>query len=151
MATVRTLVVPVGGGGLAGGIAVLVRAVAPHVRIIGVQSELTNAMSLSLATGRRAVIPVVPTLADGLAGQVDDEGMLIGRFALDEIVEVSEPQIADTMLWLSRMHGARVEGSGAVATAAVLARGRWDGPVAAIVSGGNVDQRVWNQITADAA
>ena len=44
--TVRTLVVPVGGGGLAGGIAVLVRAVAPHVRIIGVQSELTNAMSV---------------------------------------------------------------------------------------------------------
>jgi len=38
-----------------------------------------------------------------------------------------------------------------VATAAVLARGRWDGPVAAIVSGGNVDQRVWNQIAADAA
>jgi threonine dehydratase len=149
--TVRTLVVPVGGGGLAGGIAVLVRAVAPHVRIIGVQSELTNAMSLSLSSGRRAVIPVTPTLADGLAGQVDDEGVLIGRFALDEIVEVSERQIADTMLWLSRMHGARVEGAGAVAVAAVLARGRWDGPVAAIVSGGNVDQRVWNQITADAA
>ena len=73
------------------------------------------------------------------------------RFALDEIVEVSERQIADTMLWLSRMHGTRVEGSGAVATAAVLARGKWDGPVAAIVSGGNVDQRVWNQISADAA
>ena len=65
------------------------------------------------------MIPVVPTLADGLAGQVDDEGVLIGRFALDEIVEVSERQIADTMRWLSRMHGARVEGSGAVAVAAV--------------------------------
>ena len=149
--TVRTLVVPVGGGGLAGGIAVLVRAVAPHVRIIGVQSELTNAMSLSISSGRRTAIPVVPTLADGLAGQVDDEGVLIGRFALDEIVEVSERQIADTMLWLSRMHGARVEGSGAVAVAALLARGRWDGPVAAIVSGGNVDQRLWNQISAEAA
>ena len=149
--TVRTLVVPVGGGGLAGGIAVLVRAVAPHVRIIGVQSELTNAMSVALSSGRRTMIPVVPTLADGLAGQVDDEGVLIGRFALDEIVEVSERQIADTMLWLSRMHGARVEGSGAVAVAALLARGRFEGPVAAIVSGGNVDQRVWNQISAEPA
>jgi threonine dehydratase len=108
-------------------------------------------MSLSLASGQRTVIPVMPTLADGLAGQVDDEGMLIGRFALDEIVEVSERQIADTMLWLSRMHGARVEGSGAVATAAVLARGRWDGPVTAIVSGGNVDQRVWDQIAGETA
>jgi threonine dehydratase len=76
--------------------------------------------------------------------------MLIGRFALDEIVEVSEREIADTMLWLSRMHGARVEGSGAVTTAAVLARGKWDGPVAAIVSGGNVDLRVWNRIAGDA-
>lgn len=148
---VRTLVVPVGGGGLAGGIAVLVRAVAPHVRIVGAQSALTNAMAASLTNGRRTTIPVVPTLADGLAGQVDDEGVLIGRFALDEIVTVSEREIADSMIWLSRMHGARVEGSGAVGIAALLTRGAWDGPVAAIVSGSNIDQRVWNDITDEAA
>jgi threonine dehydratase len=148
---VRSLVVPVGGGGLAGGIAVLVRAVAPHVRIIGAQSELTNAMSASLTSGRRTAVPVVPTLADGLAGQVDDEGVLIGRFALDEIIEVTERQIAESMLWLSRMHGARVEGSGAVSVAAVLSRGGWDGPVAAIVSGGNIDQRVWSEIVGGTA
>jgi threonine dehydratase len=149
--TLRTLVVPVGGGGLAGGIAVLLRAVAPHVRIVGVQSELTNAMAASLTSGRRTAVPVVPTLADGLAGQVDDEGVLIGRFALDDIVEVTERQIAESMAWLSRMHGARVEGSGAVAVAAMLARGTWDGPVAAIVSGGNVDQRVWSEIVGETA
>jgi threonine dehydratase len=149
--SVRTLVVPVGGGGLAGGIAVLVRAVAPHVRIVGVQSELTNAMAASLTSGRRTAVPVVPTLADGLAGQVDDEGLLIGRFALDEIVEVSERQIAESMAWLSRMHGARVEGSGAVSVAAMLTRGSWDAPAVAIVSGGNVDQRVWNEIVGDTA
>lgn len=148
---VRTLVVPVGGGGLAGGIAVLVRAVAPHVRIVGVQSELTNAMAAALSTGRRTTIPVVPTLADGLAGQVDDEGVLIGRFALDEIVVVTEGEIAAAMLWLSRMHGARVEGSGAVGIAAMLTRGGWDGPVAAIVSGSNIDQRVWNDISGETA
>jgi threonine dehydratase len=149
--SVRTLLVPVGGGGLAGGIAVLVRAVAPHVRIVGVQSELTNAMAASLASGRRKAVSVVPTLADGLAGQVDDEGVLIGRFALDEIVEVSERQIAESMAWLSRMHGARVEGSGAVGVATILARGAWDGPVVAIVSGGNVDQRVWSEIVGETA
>ena len=148
---VRTLVVPVGGGGLAGGIAVLVRAVAPHVRIVGAQSELTNAMAASLSNGRRTAIPVVPTLADGLAGQVDDEGVLIGRFALDEIVIVTERELADSMIWLSRMHGARVEGSGAVGIAAMLTRGGWDGPVAAIVSGSNIDQRAWNDITGEAA
>lgn len=149
--TVRTLVVPVGGGGLAGGIAVLVRAVAPHVRIVGAQSELTNAMAASLTSGRRTSIPVVPTLADGLAGQVDDEGVLIGRFALDDIVVVSEREIAESMLWLSRMHSARVEGSGAVGVAALLSRGGWDGPVTAIVSGGNVDQSVWNEIVGETA
>src|SRR5215213_4393737 len=57
--SVRTLVVPVGGGGLAGGIAALVRAVAPHVRIVGAQSELTNAMAASLTSGRRTTVPVV--------------------------------------------------------------------------------------------
>jgi len=149
--SVRTLIVPVGGGGLAGGIAVLVRAVAPHVRIVGVQSAVTNAMAASITGGRRTTVPVVPTLADGLAGQVDDEGLLIGRFALDEIVLVTEREIADSMLWLSRMHGARVEGSGAVSVAALLSRGGWDGPVTAIVSGGNVDQSVWNDITGETA
>ena len=149
--TVRTLVVPVGGGGLAGGIAVLVRAVAPHVRIVGAQSQLTNAMAASLTSGRRTTIPVVPTLADGLAGQVDDEGVLIGRFALDEIVVVSEREIAESMRWLARMHAARVEGSGAVGVAALLSRGGWDGPVAAIVSGGNVDQSVWGEVVGDTA
>ncbi|MEO8561868.1 MAG: threonine/serine dehydratase [bacterium] len=148
---VRTLVVPVGGGGLAGGIAVLVRAVAPHVRIVGAQSELTNAMAESLRTGRRTSIPSVPTLADGLAGQVDDEGALIGRFALDEIVVVSEEQIADAMRWLSLSHEARAEGSGAVGVAAMLSRGRWEGPVTVVVSGGNVDAQVWNGIVGDAA
>jgi threonine dehydratase len=148
---VRTLLVPVGGGGLAGGIAVLVRAVAPHVRIVGAQSEATNAMAASLTSGRRTTVPVVPTLADGLAGQVDDEGVVIGRFALDEIVVVTEREIADSMLWLSRMHGARVEGSGAVGVAALLSRGGWDSPVTAIVSGGNVDQSVWNVITGETA
>jgi threonine dehydratase len=147
---VRTLVVPVGGGGLAGGIAVLVRAVAPHVRIVGAQSELTNAMAESLRTGRRTTIPTVPTLADGLSGQVDDEGALIGRFALDEIVVVSEEQIADAMRWLAQSHETRVEGSGAVSVAAMLSRGRWEGPIVAVVSGANVDAQVWRTIVGEA-
>ena len=148
--TVRTLVVPVGGGGLVGGIAVLVRAVAPHVRIVGAQSVLTNAMAVALRSGRQADIPVEPTLADGLAGQVDDEGVLIGRFALDDIVVVSEEQIADAMRWLARTHEARVEGSGAVGVAAMMTRGGWEGPVAVVVSGGNVDADIWNGVVDDA-
>ncbi len=92
----------------------------------------------------------MPTLADGLAGQVDDEGVLIGRFALDEIVVVTERELADSMIWLSRMHGVRVEGSGAVGIAAMLSRGGGDGPVAAIVSGSNIDQQLWDDVTGEA-
>ena len=148
---VRTLVVPVGGGGLVGGIAALVRAVAPAVRIVGVQSDQTDAMARSLAAGRVVPVAVPPTLADGLAGQVDDTGLAIGRVALDDIVTVTEREIASAIAWLSREHDARVEGSGAVATAALL-HGRVSalaGPVAVIVSGGNIDEARWRGIVDD--
>ncbi|MFI5256998.1 MAG: pyridoxal-phosphate dependent enzyme, partial [Gemmatimonadales bacterium] len=134
-----TFVVPVGGGGLVGGVAVLVRAVSPAARIVGVQSELTNAMAASLAAGRRAEVAVTPTLADGLAGQIDDVGLAIGRVSIDEMITVSEAEIAEAIEWLSRRHGLRVEGSGAVTVASIL-HGRISsirGPVAAVLSGGN--------------
>jgi threonine dehydratase len=145
---VRTLVVPVGGGGLVGGIAALTRALGPAVRIVGAQSERTNAMAASLAAGRRVEVAVPPTLADGLAGQIDDEGYAIGRAALDEIVTVSEAEIAGAIAWLAREHDARVEGSGAVGVAALLARRitPLHGPVAVVVSGGNIDEERWQSI-----
>jgi threonine dehydratase len=145
---VRTLVVPVGGGGLVGGIAALVRGVAPTVRIVGAQSVRTNAMAASLAAGRRVDVEVPPTLADGLAGQIDDVGFAIGRFAIDEMVTVTEEEIAAAIAWISHEHDARVEGSGAVGVAALL-HGRTQpfvGPVAVVLSGGNIDDRRWRTI-----
>lgn len=146
---IRTFVVPVGGGGLVGGMAALIRAVLPSARIVGVQSEATNAMAASLAAGRRVDVPVLPTLADGLAGQVDDEGFAIGRVAIDMMITVRESEIAGAMRWLAREHDLRAEGSGACATAALL-HGLvpdLDGPVAVVVSGGNVDDTRWRAIT----
>ncbi len=145
---VRTLVVPVGGGGLVGGIAALALTVAPRVRIVGAQSERTNAMAASLAAGRRVEVPVPPTLADGLAGQIDDEGYAIGRAALDDIVTVTEADIAGAIAWMAHAHDARVEGSGAVGVAALLERRvvPLHGPVVVVVSGGNIDERRWRSI-----
>lgn len=146
--TTATMVVPVGGGGLAGGIAALVRAVAPAVRIAGVQSAKTNAMAASLAAGRRVEVPVPPTIADGLAGQIDDEGFENGRAALDDIFTVTEQEIAEAIAWLSHEHDMRVEGSGAVGVAAML-HGRVPGlafPAAVILSGGNIDDLRWRAI-----
>ena len=141
MPSLRALVVPVGGGGLLGGSASYVRARAPDVRILGAQSVETAAMSRSLAAGRVVDIPVRFTLADGLAGQIDEEALAIGRASLDEIVTVEESAIAGAIRWLHAHEGIRVEGSGAVAVAALL-EGRFTTlptPAVLVVSGGNID------------
>jgi threonine dehydratase len=138
---VASIVVPVGGGGLLGGVASLVRRVAPDVRVHGAQSENTAAMSRSVAAGRVVEIPVAPTLADGLAGQIDDEALDIGMNGLDEIVTLSESEIGDTIAWLLRTHDVTAEGAGAVGVGAILLGklGKLATPAAVVVSGGNID------------
>jgi threonine dehydratase len=112
------------------------------VRIHGAQSVNTAAMARSLAAGRLVEIPSVPTLADGLAGQIDDEALAIGRHALDDIVTLTEEEIGETIAWLARDEGTVVEGAGAVAVAAVrhgkLTELRT--PAVVIVSGRNIDR-----------
>jgi threonine dehydratase len=146
-----TLVVNVGGGGLLGGCASLVRAVAPEVRIVGAQSENTAAMSRSLAAGRIVEIESVPTLADGLAGQIDDEAFDIGLHGLDEIVTLSEAEVAQAIAWLWKAHGQKVEGAGACGVGAILlGRVRVSTPAAVVVSGGNIDRERFDRIVAAA-
>ena len=137
-----SVVLPVGGGGLLGGTAMLLRRVASHVSIIGAQSEETAAMSRSIAAGRVVEIPSVPTLADGLAGQIDEAALDIGRHGLDEIVTLSEARIAAAIAWLARTEELVVEGAGSVAVGAVLERrsSRLTTPAAIVVSGRNIDR-----------
>ena len=139
---VGSVVVPVGGGGLLGGIASLVRRIAPDVRILGAQSVNTAAMSRSVAAGRVVEIPVAATLADGLAGQIDDEALDIGMNGLDEIVTLTEEEIGSTIAWLMRTHDVKAEGAGAVGVGAVLLGkvSKLTTPAAVVVSGGNIDQ-----------
>jgi len=145
-----SLVVNVGGGGLLGGCASIVRPLLPQARIIGAQSVKTAAMARSIAAGRVVEIEDEPTIAEGLAGQIDEAGLEIGQRSLDEIVTVSEEQIGVTIEWLWRNHGARVEGAGAVATASVLHRvvSSLPTPAAIIVSGGNIDAERFEQLVA---
>ncbi len=147
---IATLLVCVGGGGLAGGVGGFVRSAHPNTRIHGAQSVLTNAMTLALAQGRAVDVPDLPTLADGLAGRVDEEMYLQGKAALDAITTVTEADIADAIRFMYREHGAVVEGSGAVGVAALrsaaLAPSAF--PVAVTVSGGNIEQARWQSLTA---
>lgn len=137
----RTLVVSVGGGGLLGGCASLLREIAPSVRIVWVQSENTAAMSRSMAAGKIVEIDNLPTLADGLAGQIDDDGLSIGRAGLDEIRTVTEVELSRGILWLLDQHGMKVEGAGAVGVAAILAgKLKVEGETVVVISGGNIDE-----------
>jgi threonine dehydratase len=138
---VSSIVLPVGGGGLLGGVASIVRRAAPDVRIHGAQSVNTAAMARSVAEGRVVEIPVAPTLADGLAGQIDDEALDIGLNGLDEIVTLTEEEIAATIAWLARAHDVTAEGAGAVGVGAVWLRKlmKLSTPAAVVVSGRNID------------
>jgi threonine dehydratase len=99
-------------------------------------------MATSLDAGRVVEIPNLPTLADGLAGQIDEAGLEIGRAALDGMAVVSEGDIARAIVWLAETEDLVVEGSGAVGIAALMtgALGSLEGPVAVVVSGGNIDR-----------
>lgn len=146
-----TLVLNVGGGGLLGGCASLTRAVSPGVRIVGAQSENTAAMSRSLAAGRLVEIENLPTLADGLAGQIDEEAFDIGQHGLDEIVTLTEDELARAIEWLWRDEQQRVEGAGACAAGAVWLHKiqKLATPAAVIVSGGNIDAAKHEKILKD--
>lgn len=148
---IATLVVCVGGGGLAGAVGGFVRSAAPSVRILGAQSIRTNAMTLALAQGAAVDVPDLPTLADGLAGRVDEEMYRQGKAALDAIVTVEEREIAEAIRFLHREQGVTVEGSGAVGVAA-LRNGSLTPlafPLAVTVSGGNIERTRWLALLAE--
>jgi len=146
---VGAVLVPVGGGGLASGVAVAIRALAPDARVIGIEPELAADARDSLAAGRIVAWPaddVSRTIADGTRTQA------LGRrtFAhlsrlLDSIVTVSEEEIAAAVRLAAEEARLVVEPSGALSVAALafhaaeLGLDRVAGPVVAVVSGGNVD------------
>lgn len=144
---VASVILNVGGGGLLGGCASLLRRDHPEVKIYGAQSENTAAMSRSVVARRVVEIDSVVTLADGLAGQIDEDALDIGLHSLDAIVTVTEAEIGQAIAWLAREHDQRVEGAGACGVAAILTgRLKPQAPSALVISGGNIDEARWNTI-----
>ncbi len=138
VADLAEVVVPVGGGGLAAGVAIAVKSARPAVRVVGVQAEVCS----PYAGGASPTGPVL-TLADGIA--VKRPGVLTGPLVeqwVDEIVTVDEDAIADAMVLLMDRAKLYVEGAGAVGVAAVHAgrvRPPTTGTTCVVLSGGNVD------------
>ena len=149
---VGTVLVPVGGGGLVAGIAAAVKAHRPGVRVVGVQAEGAGAFAASLAAGSMVTLDRVETMADGIA--VARPGALplaLARAGLvDEVVTVT-----DEALWSAMRHcwgelRLVVEPAGAAGLAALgAARAEpYPGPVAVVVSGGNIDHRLGARLLA---
>lgn len=135
-----TIVVPVGGGGLVSGLS-LWAAAEPDVRVVGVEAEASRALSTAVAKGRVVEVDIAPTLADGLAGNLEPGSVTPAIVAehTHALTTVSEREIRHAMRFLAQAHGIIAEGSGAVAVAAVLS-GRLElaGRAVAMVTGRNV-------------
>lgn len=145
---VDTILSPVSGGGLLAGISVAVAALKPAVRLVGVEPEGAAKLTAALAAGRPATLARTESMADGLLTQsVGSLTWPILSRVVREAVRVSEEEIAAAVRFLHREGGLRVEPSGAVATAALLAGHlRPTGPVVAVVSGGNVDPDLFQRL-----
>ena len=139
-----TVVVPVGGGGLLGGVASAVKQLRPSARVVAVELAEGPGLAPALAAGKPVPAPrPAGTLADGMTPPfVGALPLQIAREAVDEIVSVTEAEILGAMRLLMTRAKLYVEASGAAATAALLSgkvTSRGPGKVVALVSGGNVD------------
>ncbi|MCP2332364.1 threonine ammonia-lyase [Actinoalloteichus caeruleus] len=136
-----TVVVATGGGGLLGGVAAAVKARRPDVRVIGAQAESAAAWPASLAAGAPVPAPELRTMADGIA--VKEPGPVTFHHVstlVDEIFTVSEEALSRALLLCLERAKLLVEPAAAAAVAAVLDHpGRFPGPIAVILSGGNID------------
>jgi threonine dehydratase len=148
---VGTILVPVSGGGLIAGISVAVAALAPAVRVVGVEPAGAAKLTAALAAGAPRTLDHTESIADGLlAPSVGNLTFDILRQVVREAVTVEEGEIAAAVRYLHLHTGLRAEPSGAVAVAALLAgRARPAGPTVAVLSGGNVDPDLYQRLVAE--
>ncbi|MCK1581791.1 hydroxyectoine utilization dehydratase EutB [Bradyrhizobium sp. 168] len=151
MPDVATVIVGLSGGGLAAGVATAIKGMRPGVRVIGVSMERGAAMKASLDAGRPVQVEEFPSLADALGGGVGLDNKLtfpMCQALLDDVVLLSESEIAAGIRHAYRQEREIVEGSGAVGIAALLAHKVADlrGPVAVVLSGRNIDMELHRRV-----
>ncbi|MDE1154527.1 MAG: threonine ammonia-lyase [Acidobacteriaceae bacterium] len=146
----EAIVAPIGGGGLIGGIACAVKEVAPHVRVIGVQTSRLPSMAAAMEAGHPVTLEPSTTIADGIAvRRSGDVTFPVTAKYVDEIVRVDEDEIASAILTLLEREKTLAEGAGATALAALMQK-RTSLPqgtkTAVLVSGGNIDVTLLSRI-----
>jgi threonine dehydratase len=146
----ETILVQLSGGGLAAGIAFAAKALKPGIKVIGISMERGAAMKASLDAGRPVLVEELPTLADSLGGGIGLDNHLtfaMCRDLLDDVVLLSEAEIAAGIVHAYAEEREIVEGAGAVGIAALLAgKVRPKGPTVVLLSGGNIDMGLHRKI-----
>lgn len=149
---IDAVLVPVGGGGLISGICIAIKNIKPTVRIIGVQSEASPVMYESLKAGRIVEARKTETIAEGLSGGIEKGSITfkIAKEHVDEICLVAEKTIRHAIYLLWTYEKQVAEGSGAAAIAPIIEnRTKFAGKtVAAVVTGGNIDAKLFQSILA---
>ncbi len=145
---VRTVAVPVGGGGLAAGISVAVHGVNPAVCLVGVQAEAVAPFPASLAAGHPVQVERAPTMADGIAvGQPGTIAFDILATSGDQVVTVSEETLSRGLLLCLERAKQLVEPAGAAGVAALLEHpAMFEPPVVVVLSGGNIDPLLLSKV-----
>ena len=143
------VIVPVGGGGLISGVACAVKSLAPHVKVYGVQAENAPSMARSRQMDEIVTLDTVSTFADGIAVKTPgDVTFQMTRQFVDDVVTVSEDEIAAAILALIEQQKLIAEGAGAVSVAAAMfdkvpIRGK---KAVCLVSGGNIDVNILSRV-----
>ena len=145
----EALVVPIGGGGLIGGVACAIKETNPAIRVIGVQTERLPSMLRAREAGHPVTIPAEATIADGIAvRRAGDKTLPLVERYVDQLVTVDEEEIASAILVLLEREKTLAEGAGATALAALLQKKTTlDGHrTAVLVCGGNIDVTLLSKI-----
>ncbi len=154
-----TWIVPVGGGGLISGIGAVIKEglstdqlignpPPSKISLIGVQPEASAFMHSIYTVGDQSETQDLPTLADGLSGPVEHQSMTIPmvRKYVDDMITVSETDIAQAIAFAWNRYGEKIEGSAAVSLAVIINNYVIDRPAVLILSGGNIQPDTFNQI-----
>jgi len=143
---VDTVVVPIGGGGLIAGIGLWAKAMKPGLRLVGVQPAASPPMYAHFETGSTDAMPIAPTLADGVAGNIERDSVTwkLCRQLVDEVVLVEEDAIGDAMRWALEVPHILLEGSAVLGIAALRAGlvTAQDRSIAIVTTGRNVSPDV---------
>ncbi|MBC7679116.1 MAG: threonine ammonia-lyase [Pseudorhodobacter sp.] len=145
---VRTVVVCTGGGGLVSGIAVAVKALRPDVRVVAAQASGAAAFPGSLAAGHPVALPVMSTMADGIAvGCPGEVTFAHVRDLVDDVVTVDDDALARALLLSLERAKMVIEPAGAAGLAAVMeAPAAFEPPVVVVLSGGNIDPLLLSKV-----